>query len=69
MKKPKEITSAGTLKELSFYCINVEDKYIKCINQCNWCQHNKKAECNKCGDRGWLYNKDSSRRKICPCHY
>ena len=29
----------------------------------------KRTVCPDCGDYGWLYNEDGSRKGTCPCHY
>jgi hypothetical protein len=29
----------------------------------------KRTVCPDCGDYGWIYSEDGTRRKNCPCHY
>ena len=70
MKKPKRLNYSNGISGDANYSKNLR-KYV-CYLEKELKKFKPKkyiTECDKCGDRGWIYSEDCSTRKICPCHY
>jgi hypothetical protein len=68
----KEIQSKTAYPE----SVSVQQALLQVWNECEQEQlqlHNvsqeKRTVCPDCGDYGWIYSDDGTRRKTCPCHY